>query len=130
MYIAVSASFAWTLRNDLSRDEIETRTTPALAAIDVAAELGLRYPLVTLEPMVVQIYGPPTTQVIAMPFLTSDRVQALGGRVLYLRQDHYQSDVDRRRYAEAFAALPSEQRILREGSGWSVLLLSTPRETR
>lgn len=58
-----------------------------------------------------------------MPFLTIDRVRALGGRVLYLRQDHYQSDVDRDRYAEAFAALPREQRIVQEGSGWSVLLL-------
>lgn len=124
-YFAVSASFAWTLRNDLSRDETETRTAPALAAIDVAAELDQQYPIVTLEPMVVQLFGPPSTQVIAMPFLTTEHVRAAGGQVVYLRQDHYQSDVDRRRYAEAFAALPSEQRVVREGPGWSVLILGS-----
>jgi hypothetical protein len=122
IYFGVSSVLAWRLRSDLIRDEWETRTAPALAAIDASTELKQQYAIVTLEPMVVQIYGPPSAKVIAMPLLTPDRVQALGG-VLYLRQDHYQSETDRRRYAGAFAALPAEQRVIREGSGWCVLLL-------
>jgi hypothetical protein len=122
VYFGVSSIFAWRLRSDLIRDEWEARTVPALAVIEASAELKERYPIVTLEPMVVQIYGPPSAKVIAMPLLTSERVEALGG-VLYLRQDHYQSEMDRRRDAGAFAALPAEQRVIREGPGWSVLLL-------
>ena len=123
VYLGVSTTLAWRLRNDLIRDEWEARTAPALAAINASAELGQKYPIVTLEPLVVQVYGSPSVKVIAMPLLTADRLQALGGQVLYIRQDHYQSDVDRRRYAEAFAALPTEHRVIREDSGWSVLIL-------
>ena len=105
--------------------ENRTRREPAINAIQVASEFGNRYPIVTLEPLVVQTYGTRATKVISLPFLTSERVRASDG-VVYLRQDHYQSDVDQRRYANGFAALPTESPIeLRRGSGWAVLALGT-----
>ena len=122
LYIVASASASWVLRNEMVTSEDDARRQPALQAVAAAAELGDRFSIVTLEPLLVQIYGSPSTQVISLQFLTPERVRTAGGRVLYLRHDHYQSDVDKKRYGQGFSALPTQNsRQLRKGDGWAIV---------
>jgi len=130
-YIVMSGWASWTFRGEMVRTEKQVRTEPALAAIEAAAESGNRLPIVTLEPLVVQLLGSPKTQVVALEFLNQERVRTLGGQVLYVRQDHYENDVNRKRYAEFFSALPvSDVLELRKGSGWTVLRMGTAQTVR
>jgi len=123
MWVGVSAGAAWILRIEMVAVEQRVRIEPAIAAIAASADLGDRYPILTFEPLVVQIFAGPATKVIALPFLAPDRVGEFSGRVLYLRQDQYENDVNRRRYAEALAALPKGgSTVLRSGKTWSVSL--------
>jgi hypothetical protein len=127
-YIALSVWASWTLRREMMEVEQRVRTEPALAAIAAASATGDRYPIVTLEPLVAELFGTSRTKVIALPFLTRERVAASGGRVLYLRQDHYENDVNRRRYAEFLSALPVEEAIeLQRGDGWVVVSMGKER---
>ena len=45
---------------------------------------------------------------ISLPALTRDLVEAYGGKLLFLDQQHYDSEVDRDRYGRGFAALPTQ----------------------
>jgi hypothetical protein len=127
-YIALSVWASWTLRREMLEVEQRVRTEPALAAIAAASAMGDRYPIVTLEPLVAELFGTSRTKVIALPFLTRERVAASGGLVLYLRQEHYENDVNRRRYAEFLSALPVEEVIeLHRGDGWEVVSMGTER---
>ena len=120
-YVFLSVAASWMLRKEMVSGEQLVRTAPALAAIAAASALDNRYPIVTLEPLVIQLYGGLATTIIALPFLTPELVSSYGGRVLYVRQDHYEDDINRRRYAEGFSALPETEVIeLRKGSNWTV----------
>ena len=114
---------AWTLRRELANVEMAVRTEPARAAIRAAAELGASVPIVTLEAYVAQLQGAPSTVVVSLRSLTESRLTEMGEAVVYLEQDAYQNDVDKKRYAVGFAALPTRKQVLRQGAGWRVWLL-------
>jgi len=123
LYVGGCVFASWILRRNIVKLEDDVRRRPALQAIAVADELGERFPIVTLEPLLVQLYGSPSIKVISLPFLTPERLREAGGRVLYLRLDRYQSAIDKKRYARGLSALPTESsRQLLSGDGWAVLL--------
>jgi hypothetical protein len=123
IYFVVCGWLAVGLREQQSADEQDVRTEPAVAAIKLSAALG-DVPVLTLEPLVMQVHGSATTRVVSLPSLTADRVKSLG-RFLYLRQAHYDNQVDRRRYAVAWDALPQAQQVLQEDDGWSIVLMES-----
>jgi hypothetical protein len=131
LYFALMVHTSWALRHELGETERIERSEPAIAAVDVASSFENRYPIVTFEPLVVQLYGKPSTKVIALGFLNRDQVRRAGGRILYVRQDHYEDEISRRRYADFLSGLPDDGVIeLRKGPGWSVLAMGEPlRET-
>lgn len=120
LYLVWCANTSMVFRREMIAIETKERRDPAISAIRVAEAFGNRYPIVTLEPLVVQIYGTEKTSVISLPFLTPEMMEA-AGTVLYLRQDRYESDVDRERYSSGFAALESQQDVvMRRGDGWTI----------
>jgi hypothetical protein len=85
-----------------------------------------RYPIVTLEPLVVQLHGNPSTKIISLPFLTPGLVRASGNGLLYLSQEHYENDVNRRRYAGGLSALPTTNIVeVSRGLGWAVIAMGS-----
>jgi len=122
-YVLLSAGASWSLRSDMLADERFVRTDPAVGAVAAAAADGNRRPIVTLEPLVVQLYSRRDTVVVGLPELTPERVADMGGRVLYVRQDHYQTPENQRRYEAMLSALPTvgSQVELRTGPGWAVI---------
>lgn len=128
-YLLLNSISTIKLREHMVETEQHVRILPALAAIKEARELGNRYPIVTLEPLLIQLYGEADIQVIALPLLTPELVDQVGGRILYLRQDHYQNEVNGKRYAKGLAALPTfGADELRHGKGWTVIALGEPVE--
>jgi hypothetical protein len=124
VYALWSATGSVTLRTQMVSIEREVRWDAAEAAVEAASELGDIYPIVTLEPLVIQSYANPGTKTIDLALLTPEIIRSFGGRVLYLRQDHYENDANRVRYAEGFSALPNTNMAeLRKGSTWSVISL-------
>jgi hypothetical protein len=121
-YVILGSVASWSLRTSMLADERFVRTDPAIGAIAAAVTRGNREPVVTLEPLVAQLHAAPETLIIGLPALTSARVAEVGGRVLYLRQDHYQTVENQRRYAKIFSALPERMGVeLRSGPGWTVI---------
>jgi hypothetical protein len=120
-YVLLSGAAATRARKQLIEAEAFSRRLPAIEALAVSEGFGGVYPIVTLEPLLIQLYGP-TSRVISMPSLSSEH---LTEGALYLEQDHYKSGVDRRRYAVAFQALARHRHVeLQRGEGWAVWLIS------
>jgi hypothetical protein len=127
VYATVSAGAALTLRTDMRRIEHETRREAALDAIRVSEMSGNLYPIVTLEPLVVQAYGTRATRVIGVPFLAPVHLPASHGSVLFVRQRHYDSEADRKRYGKSLSTLAGFTATeLSHGPGWAVLRLDQP----
>ena len=123
LMVAAGCVGAWTLRRELADVEMSVRTEPARAALVAAAELGASVPILTLETYVAQLQGAPSAVVVSLRSLTKSHLKEMGEAVVYLEHDRYQNDVDRKRYAAGFAALPTRKQLLRQGNGWRVWLL-------
>lgn len=72
-----------------------------------------------------QLQSNSSTRVVGLPSLTARVMSEIGSTVVYLEHDRYLNEVDRTRYAEGFAALPTPTRLLRDGDGWRVWQLGT-----
>jgi hypothetical protein len=69
-----------------------------------------------------QLYAADNTVIIGLPVLTPERVAEVGGPVMYLQQDHYQTVENHHRYAAELSALPHNGGVeLRSGPGWAVI---------
>jgi hypothetical protein len=122
LYIVVSGAAALQIRAEMTATEERSRRQPALKALEAAASFKGEYPIVTLEPLVAQIYARDRETVISLPALTSELVEAYDGKLLFLDQEQYHSEVDRNRYGRGFAALPTSKPIeVSRGDGWSIV---------
>lgn len=126
LYLGWCTATALLLRQELTSVETEVRRDPARSAIEMQRQIGNHIPIVTIEPMLVQIYGDPTTQVVFLPSLTPGLVEEAAGQLLYVQYERYESSVDKRRYSEGFAALPLDGRELRRGNGWRLIAFGLP----
>jgi hypothetical protein len=108
-------------RTELVSAEVSSRRIPAINALTASGRFGNVYPIVTLEPLLIQLYGTGSTKVVSMPSLTSEH---LTQGALYLQQDHYNSAVDQRRYASASRVLSRHRHLeLQRDDGWVLWLI-------
>ena len=92
------------LRDELTRSEQDGRIAPALAVASLAADLGPETYIITAEPLLIQIYSDVGTRVIDLASLDDTQVQGRvtrgnGVATLYLDQEAYRTEADRKRYA-------------------------------
>lgn len=119
------------LRGDAHSDEAAVRIKPALRAAEVAAQFRERPTfVVTLEPLVVQMFASEATRVIGLYALDGRVLQKLLSEhqtfnVLYLRQSQYGDSVSEERYGAALACLQSfPQRAISRGGEYSLILIT------
>jgi hypothetical protein len=120
-YIGANVAGSKMLRDELTASEHQARIEPALQSLEVAAASDYTMPVITLEPMVLQVFAHPSAKVISLPFLTKDHLREHEGRALYISQDHYSSEADRQRYGDAFDVLPERRVERRRGRGWRIV---------
>lgn len=104
--VAVAISYWYTarLRSELTDSESMVRIEPAQAACRLAVSLGVsRTYILTAEPLLIQIFGPPMVNVIDLTQVRKETVDALEFErrdlvLLYLDHATYQNDVDRKRF--------------------------------
>lgn len=101
------------LRQDVHADEYAVRIKPALAAARFAAQSGVsREYIVTLEPLIVQMFASRATNVLGLyvidhQLLASLRDHYPGLNILYLKENQYGNSVANGRYARGLACLNS-----------------------
>jgi hypothetical protein len=124
------ASFITTLqlRRDSVEDEMISRVRPALNAVN-AAEVDVPGPayILTMDPLVVQMYGRPETRVIDLESVDTQTISALveaKSRLILLKQTDRFTDVDLRRYGKPIRyALSFPSRVVASGLGFQVVSL-------
>ena len=112
LFVGTYAVSSWVLTNrwkeDMVSRELTVRIEPAEAALEVVDDLGIKNTfLITLEPLLVQIFCRGPVNVIAFPYLSGSLVQDVhrnnpDATFLYLEQSIHSSGTDRERYREAF----------------------------
>ena len=103
-YLVTSFTLTAGLRDELTRSEQDGRIAPALAVASLAADLGPETYIITAEPLLIQIYSDVGTRVIDLASLDDTQVQGRvtrgnGVATLYLDQEAYRTEADRKRYA-------------------------------
>jgi hypothetical protein len=95
------------LRADLIDEELRIRIKPAMVAARIAEKTGS--PVVTLEPLLVQIYAPISTKVLALydldAALLAQMKQEGVSEFILLEHNTYNNPADARRYANALKTL-------------------------
>ena len=128
--LLVSLVTTFYLRHDAVEDEANSRVIPALVAVE-AASLGRSAPafILTMDPLVVQMYADPNTRVVDLESLdmhTVDELLTSKDKLLLLKQNDRFMKEDLMRYGEPIRrilSLPS--RRLDGGDGFSVSLIDT-----
>jgi hypothetical protein len=130
----LGSSFAVTkgLRTDAIEDESYVRITPARTASDFASN-GQRHDyVITLEPLIIQMYADPTANIVDLAAVDSDDLRGLilpeqRSRFLFLEEDMHQSGADVARYGEQTQYLYSlPHHILYSADGFKVVRLNPP----
>jgi hypothetical protein len=134
LFSLLVSSFAITtrLRTDGVEDETHVRIAPALTASRVASEVRPLDYVITLEPLVIQMYADPATKVVDLASVKSDTLRALIGSepkrtFIFLDETMHGTDADAARYGEQtqyLKALP--QRTLYSADGFTILRLEKP----
>jgi hypothetical protein len=90
-------------------DEYRERVKPAKVAIDYAMRSGLDSTyIVTLEPLVVQMYGPITTRVVDLSIVNDDLLRNLRSgknELIYIEQRSHQNPIDADRYRSQLSSI-------------------------
>jgi len=137
LLIGTYALSSWVLssrmKEDMLTNELAVRIQPAQAAADAATSLGLQNTFViTQEPLLIQMLSSQPVNVIQFGYLDEALVEDLQKQkpnlvFLYLEQEIYTSEADRKRYRESFAYLQGLQKdLLSQGEGYAVYRLRVP----
>jgi len=131
----ITASYRWTsaLSFDARSDEQHQRILPTLSAVDLAAELGINTTIVTMEPLIAQIYGSPSSSVVDLPIMSLELLEEyadVGTRQewVYLELATYADKASRARFAPQFELVESlkGERLVDEPA-YSIWKLRMPR---
>jgi hypothetical protein len=111
------------LRESAVEDERISRLDPAFSVIHFTSLVGTQFdPVVTMEPLIIQMYGAPTIEVVNLEALGSDALRLIsrngGSDVLFLNETDTLSDADMDRYGEQVRRMLSRP---------SIVLMSTDR---
>jgi len=111
LFLMATFSFITTcrMRDSLVEDEYFGRVKPARVAIDYATQYGLDSTyIVTLEPLVVQMYGPTTTRVVDLAVINDELIASLrshGNRMIYVEQRSYRDSINAERYRSQLSSI-------------------------
>lgn len=104
-------------REDVVEDEFRVRVEPSVAAVGSASTVGGHNTyIITLEPLILQMYADPTVNLIGLYELNDAAIQQTEldkGRItlLYLDEKSYRDDVDAERYRSQLACLNHFKRV-------------------
>jgi hypothetical protein len=137
LFVGTYAASSWVLTNrwkeDMVSTELAVRIEPAEAALEVVDDLGIKNTFViTLEPLLVQIFCRGPVNVIAFPYLSGSLVQDVRRNnpdaiFLYLEQSIHSSKTDHERYRAAFDFLNGVQKErLSGGKNYVVYRINMP----
>jgi hypothetical protein len=132
MVIAGVSFFATqNLREDLVEDEFRVRVEPSLGAVQTASKNWVpKAYIITLEPLILQMYAKPTVNVISLEEMDDEVIEAIeadkdAGDLLYLDEQMYRTPADAERYAKQLTCLNEfEHSTLADESTYSIIRLS------
>src|SRR5208283_5812862 len=124
-------------RDDAVEDEFRVRIMPALTAVQIASTDGWnRDYIVTLEPLIIQMYASPNVNVLDLDTLDCRVLEDLGFSekkigVLFLEEQIHQTAADTERYKTQLTCLNSFKRNTLSGNeAFSVVRLSPRSEVQ
>ena len=104
LYAATAYRYTTILRDQVTSEEQRTRIEPSVVASQLATAIGSSDTyVVTLEPLVLQMYGPATLNVIELTRVNDQLIADLAMRhehlnLLYLDKAIYRNEIDQNRY--------------------------------
>jgi hypothetical protein len=131
--VIVGVSFLATqhFREDVAEDEFRVRVEPSLAAVRIATNNAMpKTYIVTLEPLILQMYAEPTVNLIDLDELNDSVIREVGfdkrtSDLLYLDEQIYRNPVDAERYTNQLSCVNQFKRsTLADEPTYSVLRLS------
>jgi uncharacterized membrane protein len=118
-------------REDVVEDEFRVRVEPSAAAVQTASQIGAdKTYIITLEPLILQMYAAPTVNLISLHDLNDAVIREIGfdsgmNDLLYLDEKIYRNPVDAERYMSQLTCLNQFKRsTLFDVSTYSVIRLS------
>ena len=118
-------------REDVVEDEFRVRVEPSVAAVQTASSIGVHKTyIITLEPLILQMYAEPTVNLISLHDLNDAVIGEIGfdrgmSDLLYLDEQIYRNPVDAERYKSQLTCLNQFKRsTLADESTYSVIRLS------
>jgi hypothetical protein len=102
------------LRESAVEDERISRLAPAFSALHFVSQVGTQFdPIVSMEPLVIQMYADPTTRIVDLESVSSDTLRALmppsgEAQLIFLKESSTLSDVEMSRYGEQVRYLVSQ----------------------
>ena len=131
--LAVSFVITKSLRADAVEDETNVRVTPALTALEFASGSGSQSDyIVTLEPLVVQMYANSTVRVVDLANITPTELHEMMiseqvRRFVYLDESIHQSEADSIRYGTQIRYLKSlSQRVVYNSEEFRIISVDLP----
>ena len=119
VYGATAYRYTTALRDEVTSEEQRTRIEPSVVASQLAVAMGSADTyVVTLEPLVLQMYGPSNVNVIALTRVNDQLIAALASqhehlKLLYLDNAIYRNEIDQNRYRPQLEVLRTvEARII------------------
>jgi hypothetical protein len=105
---------------------------PARFVLSMASHDVTNNVIVSMEPLVIQMYGDPAIRIIDLELITADELKAsLTGSgvdtLLWLKENNYETDADRECYGNQFAHLNSlPAHVLVTAKDFSVIRVGPP----
>ena len=131
--LIASVSYFTTLyfREDVVEDEFRVRVEPSVAAVRTASQIGAdKTYIITLEPLILQMYAAPTVNLIGLHDLNDAVIEEIGfdkgvSDLLYLDEQIYRNPVDAERYMSQLTCLNQFKRsTLADEPTYSIVSLS------
>jgi hypothetical protein len=129
--VGVSLVATQYFREDVVEDEFRVRVEPSLAAVRAATYNGMpKAYIITLEPLILQMYAEPTVNLISLHELNDAIVNEIGvdkGMIdlLYLDEQTYRNPVNAERYMSQLTCLTQFKRsTLADQPTYSVIKLT------
>jgi hypothetical protein len=128
LLLLVSGFATYYLRRDAIEDETNSRVTPAIMAAEVAAHQGPQAVyILTMDPLVIQMYANCTTRIVDLESVGSpvlDALVASDAKLIFLKEDDRFMAADLERYGEPIRRVLAMSSVhLDGGDGFSLSLI-------